>query len=66
MIYVPPHKSLLSVSVLLLTMFATPTFAQPPAGDFHRIHAGSGLSLHKEMFMLPLTLSSEYNDSKTQ
>ena len=66
MLHVPPHKSLLPITALLVTLLVTPVLAQQPEYDFQMIHAGSGLSLHKEMFMLPLTLSNEYNDSQTE
>jgi phospholipase A1 len=63
---VPPHKSLLSLVALLVALGATSTLAQSPADDFQMISTGSGLTLHKEMFMLPLTLSTEYHDSQTE
>ena len=36
----------------------------PP--DFQMIHTGPGLSLHKEMFMLPVTYSDEYHSAQTE
>ncbi len=59
MLHVPSHRSLLSVTTLLVALIAAPIFAQPPQADFQMMHAGEGLSLHKEMFMLPLTLSDD-------
>jgi len=40
--------------------------AVAPAGDFQLIHTGPGLTLHKELFMLPYTYSDEYNGRHTE
>lgn len=66
MILAPPHKTLLLVAIILVALFATTGVAQQDEPNFMMVHTGSGLSLHKEMFMMPLTLSNEYNDSKTE
>ena len=34
--------------------------------DFPLIHAGPGLTLHKEMYFLPLTYANEYHGSQTE
>ena len=36
------------------------------AGDFQMISVGDGLTLHKEMFMLPVTYSDKYNQAQTE
>lgn len=44
----------------------TPSPTSPPVKRFQMIQTGSGLSLHKEMFMLPATISEEYNGAQTE
>ena len=66
MMPVPSHKSSLTVCFLLIAFWMSSACAQPSTAEFHMIHTGAGLSLHKEMFMLPLTLSDEYNESQTE
>ena len=56
----------LSLLALLPALIAAPLQAQEPAVGFQMVHAGPGLSLHKEMFMLPVTYSDEYNSNRTE
>ena len=54
-------------TILIVLLFASPQISanQDPA-DYQMIRTGSGLSLHKEMFMLPFTYSNEYNNKQTE
>jgi len=40
--------------------------AGQPAGDFLIVQESGGLSLHKEMFMFPVTISDEYDGAQTE
>ncbi|MEW5922861.1 MAG: phospholipase A [Candidatus Zixiibacteriota bacterium] len=40
--------------------------AEELSGDFQMISTGSGLTLHKEMYMLPATYSDEYDKAQTE
>ncbi len=51
---------------LLIVLLSTAAAAEQPALRFQTIHAGPGLSLHKEMFMMPATWSDEYNGRLTE
>lgn len=53
-------------SCLLFGLLVSPALAQDTSFVFQLVRSGPGLSLHKEMFMLPVTLSSEYNGSQTE
>jgi phospholipase A1 len=50
----------------LIFFVAGASYAQPAADDFLIIHSGPGLSLHKEMFMLPVTVSDKYDGAQTE
>lgn len=56
--------------LLLVPLFATfaprLTSAIEPGGDFQIIQTGSGLTLHKELFMLPYTYSDAYRGRRTE
>lgn len=58
--------------VYLLLACLVPTLARAvdttehPEIMFQAVHSGPGLSLHKEMFMLPATWSDEYNHGQTE
>jgi phospholipase A1 len=60
------HKFYHSISYLLIALFTTPTLAEAPEETFQMIHTGPGLTLHKEMFMLPFTYSDEYHRAQTE
>ena len=62
----PGHVSFLFAVILMVTWFPTLAAAVQPSESFQIIHTGPGLSLHKEMFMLPVTYSDEYNDARTE
>lgn len=51
------------VLIILLPLFCA---ASQPAEPFQWIRTGPGLSLHKDMFMLPATISSEYDGARTE
>ncbi|MFH2034917.1 MAG: phospholipase A [Candidatus Zixiibacteriota bacterium] len=51
---------------LILLILAQPLLAGQKFADFQRIHSGSGLTLHKEMFLLPFTYSSEYDNQQIE
>lgn len=56
----------------LLLLFLTTIFGPPdraaaePAGEFQIVHEGAGLTLHKEMFLLPYTYSDVYHGWRTE
>ncbi len=54
--------ALLSLGLLL----SVPVRAQDSSEPFERIQTGAGLSLHKEMFVLPVTYSGAYNGARTE
>ena len=47
-------------SLVLIILPAIPIMAQDDSEGFQMIHKGHGLSLHKEMYMMPFTYSNEY------
>ncbi|HUV64439.1 MAG TPA: phospholipase A [Sedimentisphaerales bacterium] len=58
-----PHLMLTCLLIILLSATAA---ADQLGTSFQTIHSGPGLSLHKEMFMLPVTWSNEYNGRMTE
>ena len=62
------HKSKhLFLTILTVVLFSSPQiFANQDLAGYQMIRTGSGLSLHKEMFMLPVTYSNEYNNKQTE
>lgn len=61
----------IDISLLLFPMLmAEPTAELPAATDpppqFQIVQTGPGLTLHKEMFMLPVTYSNEYNGRQSE
>lgn len=58
--------SILSCSFLLVIFFVKPFHAEQLPESFQLIRTGPGLSLHKDMFMLPATFSDEYNGARTE
>ncbi|MEZ5357706.1 MAG: phospholipase A [Candidatus Zixiibacteriota bacterium] len=61
------HWILLIISALILiSINHSPAHAQESPVDFQMIRTGPGLSLHKEMFMLPVTFSDEYYGARTE
>jgi phospholipase A1 len=62
-----PDRKLLLISVLvLLALVATPPHASELSENFQLVRTGPGLSLHKDMFMLPVTISSAYYGARTE
>jgi len=54
-------------SLIIMTVLVSPSVGAEQLLDrFQLTHAEGGLSLHKEMFMLPATLSDEYNGKQTE
>ncbi len=55
------------LAVLIAVYFISPQiYANQESADFQMIRVGSGLSLHKEMFMLPVTYSDDYHFKQTE
>ena len=50
----------------LVVLLSIPVKAQDTSKVFEMIQAGAGLSLHKEMFVLPVTYSNEYHGVRTE
>jgi phospholipase A1 len=51
---------------VLIVLLPIPVGAQDDSEDFQLIHKGYGLSLHKEMYMMPITYSNKYNGNRTE
>lgn len=65
MLRVSPKAALLPL--LLVPLFATAaSAADGSGGDFQLVRTGAGLTLHKELFMLPYTYSDEYRGRRTE
>jgi len=62
----PLHKFRFAVSLLLMALFSVPVGAEQLSESIQMIRTGPGLSLHKEMFMLPFTVSGEYTGAQTE
>ena len=62
------HISILFLIIIfIITIFSSPQiFANQDHAEWQMISTGSGLSLHKDMFMLPVTYSDEYNKRQTE
>ncbi len=56
----------LTVSVLVISLYSFSFGVEAPTDSFQMIHTGRGLSLHKEMFMLPVTYSDKYYNAQTE
>jgi phospholipase A1 len=56
----------LALCCLFAFSSAITTRAFEPDEGFQLIHAGSGISLHKEMYVLPYTWSDEYNGDESE
>jgi phospholipase A1 len=52
--------------VTLVVLLTVPVRAELPAESFQFIRTAPGLSLHKDMFMLPVTLCEEYDGAQTE
>lgn len=62
-------RALLSIGILLsaICAFVCPVAAgQTPEPEYQITEVSSGLSLHKAMFMLPVTYSDEYRDEQVE
>ncbi len=53
-------------NLVLIVLTPISVEAQDDSEGFQMIHKGYGLSLHKEMFMMPLTYSNEYYGARTE
>ena len=56
----------LLVGCLVVLFIPAAAFAEELPEYFQMISTGSGLTFHKEMFMLPATYSNEYTDAQTE
>jgi phospholipase A1/A2 len=66
MISIPKHGILHFSCSFLIVLSATAYGAADPEENFQFTRTESGLSLHKEMFMLPVTISNEYDGDRTE
>ena len=64
--YVTKRLLALTSYIVLLVLLPIPVEAQDDSEGFQLIHKGYGLSLHKEMYMMPITYSNKYNGIKTE
>jgi phospholipase A1 len=63
---IPRGQCFLSMVLLILAWLVSPASAEEKAESFQLIQTEPGLSLHKEMFMLPATWSDAYNGRRTE
>ncbi|MDD3732824.1 MAG: phospholipase A [candidate division Zixibacteria bacterium] len=63
---IPRWIPVLASSLLLTFLAVWHSNAQQSTENFQMIRTGPGLSLHKEMFMMPVTFSDEYYGEKTE
>lgn len=55
------------VGMIIVLLLSTAAFGESdPEENFQFTRTESGLSLHKEMFMLPVTISNEYDGDRTE
>lgn len=59
-------KFVIAISLVLIMLPAICAGAEDSSETFQIIRTGPGLSLHKEMFMLPATYSDEYHSARTE
>lgn len=59
-------KSFFIVSLFLILFLRFHAGAEGLSESFQMIRTGPGLTLHKELFMLPFTYSDEYNKARTE
>ncbi len=57
---------ILSLAVCAMLLTTSVAGAEEASRGFQMIRTGPGLSLHKEMFMLPVTFSDEYDGAQTE
>jgi len=57
---------LVIIVVVVSIVFSISAHSQEAAIPFQITRTNSGLSLHKEMFMLPVSYSNEYNREQTE
>lgn len=57
---------LLASFLALIILMPIYSEAQDASEGFHMIQTGYGLTLHKEMYMMPLTYSNEYHGRRTE
>ena len=55
-----------SLIIMIGLVFLLQISAGQELTDFQMIRSDAGLSLHKDMFMLPVTYSNEYNKKQTE
>jgi len=60
------HTSVAVIFLVLIMLPVAAAGADESSETFQMIRTGPGLSLHKEMFMLPVTFSDEYHGARTE
>jgi phospholipase A1 len=58
--------SVLSRIIIAALLLGAPLCAETPPESFQLVQTAPGLSLHKDMFMLPVTLCKEYSGAQTE
>ncbi len=66
MISVARYIAVLYWLFFLIVLLAAASGAADPVENFQFTREGSGLTLHKEMFMLPVTISNKYDGAQTE
>lgn len=59
-------RSVVTIVLALLSLGVEHVASQDTGGAFQMTRRGPGLSLHKEMFMLPVTFSEKYHSARTE
>lgn len=59
-------RTLLALLAAVLIFSGAPAASTPEESNFALVRAGRGLSLHKEMYVLPVSWSELYNGSQTE
>jgi phospholipase A1/A2 len=57
---------MLNCSFIMIVLMIIPALAQDDSEGFQLIYKGYGLTLHKEMYMMPVTYSEKYNGLRTE
>jgi phospholipase A1 len=66
MMAIARHTSVVVISLVLIMLPVVAAGADESSETFQMIRTEPGLSLHKELFMLPATYSDEYHNARTE
>jgi phospholipase A1/A2 len=66
MLIMPKLRMAIVYCIMIVMILSLAAGAQDGADEFQMIHKGYGLSLHKEIYMMPLTYSNEFHGARTE